>query len=165
MAGLPPEVKAIAEMSPVEDLVLELLRPRLEGVRVQTLIEDDQRFPLVLIRRGDSFGIWDGDMRFLDQATLIVHTFCADPNGDEDAAILAEAVRVILLDAWRNQTVVPGRGHITSIDMLSAPRRVTDWATATGPVQYADLPTGVTRYETRLQIEIRKPSQSPYPLP
>jgi hypothetical protein len=71
--------------------------------------------------------------------------------------MLAEAVRVALRDAWLDHHSVPGRGHIVRVDMTSAPRRVTDWATATGPVQYADLPTGVWRYETAYRIAIRRP--------
>lgn len=157
MAGLPPEIHALAEMSPVEDLLLALLREGLPGVSVQSLIAADQKFPLVLPRRIDQFGEWRGDQRFVDTATVAVHAFVEDPNGDEDAATLSEAVRVVLRNAWLDNKVVPGRGHITRLDVMSAPRRVTDWATASGPVQYADLPTGVWRYETVYDIAFRKP--------
>jgi hypothetical protein len=164
MAGLPPEIKALAELSPVEDLMLAVLRDGLPGIQVKSLIAKSQTFPLVLVRRDPSFGNWSGDTRFLDAARVAVHTFCQDPNGDEDAAILSEAVRVVIRDAWLKQKVIPGRGHITRADLSSAPRRVTDWATATGPVQYADLPTGVWRYEATYDIEIRKPRTRPFPL-
>ena len=165
MAGLPPEIKALAELSPVEDLLLAILRDGLPGIQVKSLLADNQEFPLVLVRRLPSFGPWEGDTRFVDAAQVAIHTFCADPNGDEDAAILAEAVRVVMRDAWLDHKVVPGRGHLTRVDMTSAPRRVSDWATASGPVQYADLPSGVWRYETLYQIEIRKPRVRPYPNP
>ena len=165
MSGLPDNIKALAELSPVEDLMLTLLRAGLPGIKVQSLISASQTFPLVLPRRMPGFGRWDADPRFTDSAHVVLHTFCEDPNGDEDAAILAEACRVILRNAWLDQTVVTGRGHIARWEMTSAPRRVTDWATATGPVQYADLPTGVWRYETQYQIEIRKPRTRPYPIP
>lgn len=164
MTGIPPVVRAMAELSPVEDVLLVILRQALPGVTVQSLIWAQQRFPMVLVRRAPSFGEWQGDTRFLDSADVTVHTFAEDPNGDEDAAILAEAVRVALRDAWLNHVVIPGRGHLTRVEMTSAPRRVTDWATATGPVQYADLPTGVWRYETLYRIGIRKPRSRPYPL-
>lgn len=157
MAGIPDSVRNLAEMSPVEDLVLTLLRDALPEMQIGSLVADHQTFPFVLVRRGDTFGVWDGDTRFVDSAMLIIHTFAEDPDGDEDAAILAEAVRVVLRNAWLNQTVVPGRGHITNCRMLNAPRRAPDWTTAVGPVQYADLPTGIHRYETRYQIDIRKP--------
>ncbi|GAA0967408.1 hypothetical protein [Actinocorallia libanotica] len=163
MAGLPPEIKALAELSPVEDLMLAILRDGLPGIQVRSLIAADQHFPLVLVRRDPTFGEWEGDHRFLDSALIAVHCFCEDPDGDEDAAILSEAARVVIRDAWLSQKVVHGRGHITRLDVHTAPRRVTDWATATGPVQYADLPTGVWRYESKYQIEIRKPRTRPYP--
>lgn len=165
MAGLPDEIKALVELSPVEDLLLAILREGLPGVQVKSLIADRQTFPLVLVRRQPQFGEWGGDSRFTDVADVAVHTFATDPNGDEDAALLGEAVRVVLRNAWLDGKSVPGRGHITRVDMTSAPRRVTDWATATGPVQYADLPTGVSRYETQFRIEIRKPRTQPFPLP
>lgn len=161
MAGLPDAVRALAELSPVEDLLLALLRERLAGVEVNSLIAIDQRFPLVLARRAPNFGDWQGDTRFTDSADIVVHTFAADPNGDEDAAILAEAVRVTLRDAWLHHKGAPGRGHLTRVQMTSAPRRATDWATTAGPVQYADLPTGTWRYETTYRIEIRKPRKHP----
>lgn len=147
----------------MEDLVLAVLRPGLAGVPVQTQIEADQTFPFVLIRRGDSFGDWGGDPRFTDSAELIVHAYVADPNGDEDAAILSEAVRVLLRDAGKSRLTIPGRGSFLRVEMRNAPRRVTDWATATGPVQFADLPSGVHRYETKFHIGIRKPRQRPFP--
>jgi hypothetical protein len=161
---LPQSIRDRAEFSPVEDVVVPLMRdafPELhvggEETNVQSLIEHDQTFPFILIRRSDSFGQFSGDHRFVDSAQVVVHTFCEDPDGDQDAALLADAVRVALRDAWLQHKVVPGRGHITGFDVLSVPHRVTDWATATGPVQYADLPTGVHRYEARYELSIRRP--------
>lgn len=162
MAGIPQEVRALAELSPVEDLLLPILREGLSGVRVQSLIEANQKFPLVLPRRLPHFGEWAADSRFTDEADISAQCFCEDPDGDEDAAILSEAVRVVLRDAGLAGKVVQGRGRIISVRMTSAPRRATDWATATGPVQYADLPTGVIRYETQYRINIRKPRQRSY---
>ena len=164
MAGIPDEIKALAELSPVEDLMLAILRDGLPGMNVQSLIADDQVFPLVLVRRSPSFGGNPADTRFTDAASLAIHVFVPDPNGDEDAAILSEVVRVLLRNAWLDQRVVPGRGHIVRLELTSPPRRVTDWATSSGPVQYADLPTGIWRYETGYAVEIRKPANHPYPV-
>ncbi|MEU2854142.1 hypothetical protein [Streptomyces syringium] len=157
MAGIPAHIKALAELSPVEDVLLAVLRRDMPGINVQSLISRNQRFPLVLIRRDPSFGAWSGDTRFVDSARVVVNAFAEGPDGDRDAAILAEAVRVVLRDAWLQNKVIPGRGHITRVTMNSAPRRASDWATATGPVQYADLPTGVWRYESIFDIKIRRP--------
>lgn len=147
-------------MSPVEDLMLTLLREGLPDVAVNSLIADNQTFPLVVVRNTGAWGEWQGDERFLDAGSIIVHTFCEGLNGDSDAALLAEAVRVVIRDSVNK--VIPQRGHLVRQHMMDRPRRVTDWATATGPVQYADLPTGVWRYETQYQVEIRKPTDKPY---
>lgn len=160
---LDPAILGLVELSPVEDLLLELLPAKLPGVDVRSLIADRQGFPLVIARRSGNFGDWSGDPRFLDAARVTVHTLCDGLNADEDAGLLAEAVRVILRDS-RN-IVVPHRGHLVHVTMASAPRRVTDWATATGPVQYADLPTGVWRYETTYDLVIKKPTQKPFETP
>ena len=159
MAGLPQSVKDLCEMSPMEDVILVILRAAFPPeVPVQTLISEDQTFPAILVRRSPTFNGGGGDPRFTDAGELAINCFVQDPNGDEDAALLSEAVRVVLRDAWLDQTVVPNRGHISFLEMTSPPRRSPDWATATGPVQYADLPTGVHRYETRFRVVIRKPS-------
>jgi hypothetical protein len=157
MAGLPPEVHALVEFSAIEDILLALLRPKLGGVKVQTLISSTQTFPLVLARRVDQFGEWVGDPRFIDVATVAIHVFVEDPEGDQDAELLSQAVRAALRQSINE--VVPGRGHLTNVDMVSAPRRVSDWATASGPVQYADLPSGVHRYETVYDLTFRRPTK------
>ena len=157
MAGLPPEVAELVERSPVEDFLLDLYRSELPSVPTNTLIADRQEFPFILVRRVPGLGENRGDPRFVDSAAVSVQVFVEDPNGDEDAARLSEACRVVLRDAWLKNKVIPGRGHLTSMEMSSAPRRVTDWATATGPVQYADLPSGVWRYEAQYHLTIRRP--------
>ena len=164
MAGLPESVRALAEQTPVEDLILAVLRDGMPEMQVKSLISKDQTFPLVMARRMPNLGD-EGDTRFTEIATIAVHAFVPDPNGDEDAAILSEACRVVLRDAWLNHKTFPGLGHISTFEMTSAPRRVTDWATATGPVQFADLPTGTWRYEAIYRLEIRKPRLKPYPIP
>ena len=165
MSGVPAEVRAMAEMSAMEDVVLWILRDRLPQMQVGSLIALQQTFPFILVRRSADFGEWDGDTRFMDSARVTVATMCEDPDGDEDAAVLAEVCRVVLRDAWLEGTTVPGRGSICRIEMTSAPRRVTDWATSTGPVQYADLPTGVWRYEIEFQVWVRKPRINPFAIP
>ena len=165
MAGLPPEVKAMVEFRPVEDILLAVLRDAFPTVKVGSKIAKSQKFPFILARRDHFSGTWDGDERFVDFARIKIDTFCEDPDGDEDAALLAEAVRVAIRDAARRPKVYPGLGHITYSEMITAPRRSPDWATSSGPVQYADLPEGVWRYETEFDVEIRKPRTNPVPLP
>lgn len=154
-SSLPANILALAEMTPMEDLVLALLRDKLDGIPVRSLIADDQQFPMVLVRRSGDWGEWKGDSRFLDSGQLSVHAFVSGIEADSDGAILSEAVRVVLRDSVN--VVIPERGYVTKVRMQQAPTRKPDWATAVGPVQYADLPTGVVRFETVYQLEIRKP--------
>jgi hypothetical protein len=155
--ALPDEILDLIEMHPIEDLVLTLLRERITSVPVQSQIYDDQTFPAIVIHRGDILGDWwGGDPRFIDHARLDVFCFTEGLNGDEDGSLLSEAVRVVLRDSINK--VVPGRGHLTEVIMTSAPRNAADWDTATGPVQYADLPTEVVRYSTSYALSVRKPN-------
>lgn len=161
MAGLPASVLALAERSPIEDFLLALYRADLADVPCNSLIRKGQTFPFILVRRLPGLGEGSGDQRFLDTATVSIQAFVEDPDGDQDAAILSEAARVVLRDAWLNNRVIPNRGHITRMEETQAARRVTDWATAAGPVQYADLPTGVIRYEAQYFITLRRPVSAP----
>jgi hypothetical protein len=154
--ALPQEILDLVEMHPVEDLVLALLRQRITTIPVQSQIYDDQTFPAIVIHRGDMIGEWwGGDPRFIDAARLDVFCFVEGVDADEDGALLSEAVRNALRNSL-NQ-VVPGLGHLTQVTMTSPPRNAADWDTATGPVQYADLPTEVVRYSTTYALSIRKP--------
>lgn len=158
--SLPANVLALVEQTPIEDLLLPQLREALDPVPVQSLIKMPQTFPFVMIRDTGAWGEWDGDPRFTDSSTLTVHTFCSGLNADADAGMLAEAVRVALRSTVNR--VVPSLGYVIHQRMVGAPRRVTDWATATGPVQFADLPSGVQRYESSYVIGTRKPASSPF---
>lgn len=157
--SLPQHVLDLVRFKPLEDLVLALLREKFqvgdEPIPVQTLIRPDQTFPLVLIRKGDDWGRPETDQRFLASGTLVVHTFAEGLDADEDAALLGEAVREVLTTSINK--VKPGLGHLTMVDPISLPSRSPDWATATGPVQYADLPDGVERYEAKYELAWRRP--------
>lgn len=147
-------------MSPVEDLLLALFREALPDVSIQTLIQKGQVFPFILIRSSGSWGAWNGDERFIDSSTVDVHTFCEGINADKDAALLSEAARVILRDS-RNK-VIPERGYVVAVEMLDRPKRSPDWQASVGPVQYADLPVGVERWEASYRVTIRKPAAKPF---
>lgn len=154
--ALPQEILDLIEMHPVEDLALNLLRRQITSVPVQSQIFDDQTFPAIVIHRGDTVGEWwGGDPRFLDRAVLDVFCFVEGLNADEDASLLSEAVRIALRNSVN--IVVPGLGHLTEVTMTSPPRNAADWDTATGPVQYADLPSGVVRYSTSYVLLVRRP--------
>ena len=113
-------MRALAELSPVEDILLR--DPARRPARRRRPVPDRRRPELparAACAAQPQFGAWDADPRFTDSADVVVHTFAEDPDGDEDAAILAEAVRVVLRDAWLTHVVVPGRGHLTHVEMTS----------------------------------------------
>lgn len=153
-SSLPQNILDLVEMKPIEDLLLTVLRPALAGIRVQSLIEDDQQFPAVIVRTNGDWGRWGGDPRLIDTGQVNIQAFCSGIDSDQDCALLSEAVRVVLRDSIN--VVVPNIGHLTRVEMVARPRRAPDWATATGPVQYADLPTGVQRYETLYDVSLKR---------
>lgn len=167
--GLPAAITDAVEMHPVEDIALSILRDRFPGAQVNSMIEFDQSLFkdgfFVLVRRLPSYGPWTGDQRWLDNAGLGVHVFAKDElqpdgtlaSGDERGAIISDAIRVALRDAANERRYFPGRGGLVKLRMDEEPTRKTDWATSTGPVQYADLPAGVQRYESRYSLWIRRP--------
>lgn len=154
----------MVELGPVEDLLLAILRDVFEpDIPVNTLLAVDQSFPSILMRSTGDRGQWAGDERFLDAAEVRVQVLCEGVDADEEAALLSEAIRVALRDS-RNK-VMPGLGHITKIELTHRPQRQQDWATATGPVQYADLPNNVQRYESIYFVEIKRPVGTPATTP
>lgn len=154
---LPDSVLSLVRFKPIEDTLLAIVRDGLPDIPVTSLIEDEPLRPyFIVVRRVPSFSQWDGDPRFVDIARFSVHVFAADPDGDEKGALISEAVRNVMREAERTQKKIPGVGWVSKIKMMAEPARVTDWATSSGPVQYADLPTGMWRYETQYRIEIRR---------
>lgn len=154
---LPASVRSLVELTPVEDLLLLALRKYLPDVRVRTLIPDLDRVPFIQVRRMPGNNFWRGDPRVVDDARIQVNCFTKDPDGDTKGALFSEAVRVALRMAGEEHFYHPELGAIARIAMEIEPSRKSDWATATGPVQYADLPTGHWRYETVYSVKIRKP--------
>jgi hypothetical protein len=162
MANLPDSVKALAERTPAEDLALDILRSRLPDIEIVTAIRVDQTFPVILARQLPNFITFISDERFVASVDLAIHAFAQDPEGDRDAAIISEACRVVLRDAWLNHYDNPALGSVTFFETLSPARQASDWADASGPVQYADLPAGVWRYEARYRLVVRKPRNHPF---
>ncbi|WP_394615884.1 hypothetical protein JNUCC0626_40140 [Lentzea sp. JNUCC 0626] len=157
MIDLPPSVLALVELAPVEDICLRVLREGLPDVPIVSLIADDAPGLFILVRRLPALGNWKGDPRFTDWGRFSVNVFAQDPDGDEKSALVSEAVRVVMRNAWLAHASYPALGSIISIKMRGEPSRKPDWATSTGPVQYADLPTGMWRYESTYDLKIRKP--------
>lgn len=156
--GFAPELLARVRYDPMEDVFLSILRPILQpaGIKVHARVPPRPELPFVLVRKISSMGDWKGDPRGLvNRARMAVHCYTQDPNGDIKGAILGEIVGSILADAsndhWSSLTL----GNVAKIEMTSEPTRQTDWATSSGPVQYADLPAGAWRYEAHYTAQVR----------
>lgn len=165
MTTLPDSVLNLAENVPAEDIALAILREGFPDVDVLSLVARDQTFPFLLVRRLPSFIDFRGDVRFLESLDLAVHAYAQGVDGDQDAAILSEAARVVLRNAWQSHWYDPDLGSISHFEVLSPARRTADWATASGPVQYADLPSNAWRYEARYRLIVRKPRVRPFQVP
>lgn len=163
---LPASVLAMVanEFQPFEDIFLTILREGLPDILISSLVSENPDWsvcPQIVIRRDHSVGGWNGDPRFIDKGRLAISTFTYDPTGliggDVEGAQLSEAVRLVLFAAWQNQWHNPELGSVKRIRMTNEPSRVPDWQTSQGPVQYANLPVGWSRYETKYEATIRKP--------
>ena len=155
--NLPQSVTSRVALTPIEDVLLAVLRSAFPDIPVYSLIpKDPPSFPFILVRKSRGLGDWHGDPRFIDVCLAEIQVFTQDPDGDEAGALVSEAIRVAMHEAFMTHQRIPGKGTILRIDMVNEPRRVTDWATAAGPVQYADLPAGVWRYETVYSVSVRK---------
>lgn len=164
-SALPASILDLAELKPAEAILLAVLREGLPDVPVFSQIPRTPPMPFVVIRHEAAAGYWHADPRFADTIQLQVQTFTLDTllpdgtlaSGDDDGGRLQEAVRVVLRNAWMGNWHSPELGTVKKIDLLQRPHRVTDWATASGPVQFADLPKGAWRYESSYEAIVRKP--------
>lgn len=154
---LPDSVKTRIELSPMEDIFLHILRREFPDLPIYSLIPPEVQFPFVLIGRRAPLENWGGHPKFTDQGRLLVSVFTDDPNGIEKGQLISDAIRVALREAWLNHEYIPGLGSIIRIDLKSEPSRSPDWATSSGPVQFADLPNAVHRYEATYSVRIRRP--------
>lgn len=156
---LPASVVARVEFTPVEDVALYILRHNFDDIPIYSLIPESPPVgPFATVRRDTSFGDWQGDERFLDYGRVIVEVFTIEPDSDEKGALISEAIRTAMRDAWMTNLHIPDAGWVSRIKMTSEPQRRPNWATSQGSVQMADLPGNYTRYETKYALRIRKPT-------
>lgn len=157
--NLPASITGIAEMMPVEDLMLNIFRDKLPDLPIFSLIPFDLHDLdfFSIVRRVPMTGAWRGDERFIDTAYAAFHVFTRDPDADEKGAAISEAVRITLREAVQEQKSYPDLGYLKQARLITEPARRTDWATSSGPVQFADLPQGYFRYESQYAVSIRRP--------
>lgn len=163
MGSIPERLYDLVDFPAVENLILPLLREAIPDVPIySTIPEGVDEIPYVLARKHFTQQWWAGDNRgFINDVWLKVETFTQDPGfvdattpgGDDQGSVLSEIVRKALRDSVGK--VVPGVGHIAQFQVINDARRAADWTTATGPVQYADLPLGTWRYEAIYRLRTR----------
>lgn len=159
LPSIPASIRNAVQLTPIEDVVLNVLRERHPDIEFYSLIPYDQlgMDGFVLIRRTSGNGYWSGRSQLLDAGQFLVQVYTQDPDGDWRGAMISEGVRASLEAAGKEHRYYPGIGSIVRLRCVEEPVRKTDWVTATGPVQFADLPTGYTRYESRFKITVRPP--------
>lgn len=156
---LPASVTSRVELRPYEDIALAILRAGLPDVPVYSAIPPPGElvFPFILTHRSYGMENWSGDPRFTDSGRVLVSVFAEAPEGIEKAQYISEAIRIVMRDAWLNHVHFPDLGSVIRIEYKSEAKRSPDWATSAGPVQFADLPANITRYESEYKMKIRKP--------
>lgn len=161
--ALPESVLASSETAMVvEDVVLELFRRRLPGVRFTSKIEQDRPAPYVLLRAANFGNEWQADERFLESFYFSVETFTSGLEADvEGPLIIAAMNKQLKLAALSHDLVLDGLGWVQEGRLVQKPRRRADYANSEGPVQYADLPQDYARYMSTFYIQIKRADIGP----
>ena len=155
--NLPASVLDRVAFFPYEDILAAMFQRAFPELMFETYVPEVLTYPLITGARFTPQGGWSGDPRFIDSGPVRINVFCDGPDADVEAFLISEAIRVMMLEASLERWNFPGLGSIVNITMSTEPADVNDWATATGIVQFADLPEGVIRFETVYQMTIRRP--------
>lgn len=124
----------------VQEIVLPILKAELPGVQVVSWVPDvdDRQYPIVNVRR---LGGLEVDVDMLDRAVIEVTAF-TDTNLMDCENLCLDA-RQILWNAWKRQTVVTGKGSISS------------FFTTLGPTQFDSPYDDTFRVQTLIQLGLR----------
>ncbi|ROR95515.1 hypothetical protein EDD28_0071 [Salana multivorans] len=158
MGTLPQSVLDEIDSLPLEDVAKPLLQAAVPDISVHTFIpmkEVDDLFPFVLVQ-GYSREYGLDDDRYLDSGLVSVQSFTTGDDGDQDGALVQLAIRRALRRLSAQHYRINDDVSVVKVTLVSRPKRVPDWATATGPVQFADLPVAAWRYESIYRITFRK---------
>lgn len=158
-AGLDLPASALARVRnrPIEDVVLAILRRGLPDVPSYALIPQIVPPFFILVRGIPESGFYKGRRGLLHEIDFACHTYTENPDGDEKATLLGDALVDVMEQAFLEHWSFPAYGSVNKIKCIQYPTRETDWATSSGPVQYADLPTGNWRNEARFRAVINTP--------
>ncbi|WP_165218180.1 hypothetical protein [Schaalia sp. ZJ1691] len=124
-------------------------------VAVRSRVEEDLFVPFVLIREAPVSASWDGQDDRVESIDFEVHTFTDGIDAESDGFALQEAIwRLVKRYADSGRRVGDSGSTVAYAKRWDRPRRRADWAEATGPVQYQDLPAGVERFLCSMRIVI-----------
>lgn len=156
--NLPDSVVSEVRFFPYEDILIEIFKRGLPDVPFYTYIAEDMSFPAVHGQRFAKQRPWSGDPRFIDSGPIRINVFTTGLNAEIEGGYISEAIRNVFLRAHLERWHFPDVGSVLSIQMESEPAISSDWASASGIVQFADLPPGVVRTETAYNMTIRRPN-------
>lgn len=124
----------------IQEVVLPILKADLPGVQVVSWVPDvaDRQFPIVQVRR---LGGLEVDVDMYDRAVIELTAY-TDTNLMDCENLCLDA-RQILWDAWKTQTVVPGKGSIGS------------FFTTLGPTQFDSPYDDTYRVQSLIQLGLR----------
>lgn len=124
----------------IQEVVLPILKADLPGVQVVSWVPDvsDRAFPIVQVRR---LGGLEVDVDMYDRAVIELTAY-TDTNLMDCENLCLDA-RQLLWDAWKTQTVVPGKGSIGS------------FFTTLGPTQFDSPYDDTYRVQSLIQLGLR----------
>lgn len=161
---LPSSIIAASGQAPEGRLVaLEILRDRFPGFVFAGLISPSLDPPFALVRETGFEGSWAGDRRFKREFFISIETFTDGLESDVEAPQIHRAAEdAFTRAALANRSVSAGAAWVTDYELADPPRRLYDWASATGPVQTADLPVNWTRWFSLHRFDIKRSDVGPH---
>ena len=144
-------------------VALEILRSRFPEFRFVSLISPEHTPPWALVRETGFEGAVYEDRRFMREFFISIETFTEGLESDVDAPNVHRAAEdAFTRAALGNISVGGGTSWIVDYSLEEPARRLSDWASASGPVQTADLPTNWTRWHSLHRIAIKRSDVGPH---
>lgn len=163
MTPLPESVRdAAGEFPEGIDVGLDILRRRFPEMHFISLLSPGTAMPFTLVREVTFYGAWSVDSRFMREYFISIETFTEGLESDVDGPLIHRAAE----DAFRrtalgHEAVVNNTGWIEGYELVEPARRVSDWASADGPVQMADLPAGMVRHMSIHRLSLKRSQVGP----
>lgn len=146
-----------------EDVALDLLRRKLPEMHFVSLLTPAIDPPYALVREVTFYGEFSPDRRFIREYFITIETFTEGLESDVEGPLIHRAVEIELLRAaLGHEPVVDGAGWLEEAALIEPARRVSDWASADGPVQFADLPQGWARHISTHRLTVKRADVGPH---